>query len=105
MYQLPFGGKITDALLGILRDAQAKIPQEHPDFVVCLGWHTSFPDGKPLEHWGICAFSRSYMREQDIITVDGVSFAVPPHDQSRTAGHTLDYRDGVGVVQIDTPKS
>lgn len=105
MHRLPFGATITDALLDILRDAEARIPREHRDFMVCLGWHTSFHEGKPLEHWGISAFSRSYMRGQGIFTVNGVQFAVAPHDQSRAAGHVLDYRDGVGVVQIDTPKT
>jgi hypothetical protein len=105
MHQLPFGARITNDLLDILRDAEARIPREHPDFMVCLGWHTSFPDGKPLEHWGIVAFSRGYMRDQDIFTIDGVHFAVAPHDQSRAAGYVLDYRDGVGVVQIDAPKT
>jgi hypothetical protein len=105
MHQLPFGARITNALLDILRDAEARIPREHPDSMVCLGWHTSFPEGRPLEHWGISAFARGYMREQDIFTVDDVSFAVAAHDQSRAAGCVLDYRDGVGVIQIDTPKT
>ena len=105
MHELPFGARITNALLNILRDAEARIPREHPDFMVCLGWHTSLPGGKPLEHWGICAFSRSYMRNQGIFTVDGVRFAVAPHDQARAAGHLLDYRDGIGVIQIDAAET
>ena len=104
MHQLPFGVAITDALLDILRDAEARIPHEHSDFIVCLGSHTSFTNGKPLEHWGIWALPKSYTREKDILTIDGVTFAIPPHDQSRAAGHALDYRNGVGIVQIDTPK-
>src|SRR3954466_12015714 len=104
MHQLPFGAQITDDLLDILRDAEARIPREHPDFLVCLGCYTSSPGGKPLEHWSISAFSRSYMRDQDIFTVDGVQFAVAPDDQSRAAGRTLDYRDGVGVVPMNTPR-
>jgi len=105
MHQLPFGATITDALLNILRDAEARIPREHSDFMVCLGWQTSFPNGKPHEHWGVSAFSRGYMRAQDMFTVDGVHFAVAPHDQSRAAGCILDYSDGAGVIQVDTRKT
>jgi len=105
MHQLPFSARITNALLDILRNAEARIPRDHLDFIVCLGWHRSFTEGKPLEHWGIVAFSRSYMRDQDIFTIDGVRFAVAPHDQSRAANCILDYRDGIGVIQIDTPKT
>src|SRR5262249_5373422 len=99
MHQLPFGARITNDLLDVLRDAEARIPSKHPDFIVCLGWHTTFPEG---EHWGISAFSRSYMRDQDVFTVEGVHFAVAPHDQSRADGSILDYRNGAGVVQMDT---
>jgi len=105
MHQLPFGTRLTDALVHILRDAATKCLDGHPDFVPNLCWHTSFPDGQPFEHWGISAFSRSYMRDQDLFTVDGVTICVGPDDQARAAGHVLDWREGVGVVQIDTPKT
>ncbi|HEY2711206.1 MAG TPA: hypothetical protein VGI60_01730 [Chthoniobacterales bacterium] len=103
MHHLPFGAQITNDLLDILRDAQARIPREHSDFMVCLGC-TSFPEGKPSERWSISAFSRSYMREEDIFTVDEVQFAVSPDDQSRAASYVLDYKEGAGVVPIDNPK-
>jgi hypothetical protein len=45
------------------------------------------------------------MRNQGIFTVDGVRFAVAPHDQARAARHLLDYRDGIGVIQIDAAEA
>ena len=105
MHTLPFGAMLTDALFDILRDAAVQCLPGHPDFVPNLCWHTSYTNGAAFEHWGINAFSRSYMRDQDIFTVDGVAFCVAPDDQARAAGHVLDWQKGVGVVQIDTPKT
>jgi hypothetical protein len=59
----------------------------------------------PFEHWGISAFLRGYLHPIHIFTVDGVTFGVSELDQARAAGCTLGYRDGVGIVQVDTPKT
>ena len=105
MHTLSFGATLTDALFDILRDAAKQCLPGHPDFVPNLCWHTSHTNGVALEHWGINAFSRNYMRDQDIFTVDGVAFCVTPDDQARAAGHVLDWQRGAGVVQIDTSKT
>ena len=105
MRTLPFGAKLTDTLFDILRDAAAKCLPEHADFLPALSWCTSFPHGQPLEHWCINAFSRSYMRDQDMFTIDGVTFFVTPEDQERARGQLLDWQKGVGVVQIAPPKT
>jgi hypothetical protein len=105
MHTLPFGAKLTDALFRILRDAATRCLPEHPDFVPNLCWLTTFQDGQPREHWGIGAFSRTYMRDQDMFTVDGITFCVASDDQARARGHILDWQTGVGVVQIDPPKT
>jgi hypothetical protein len=104
MHTLPFGARLTDALVDILRDAAAKCLPEHPDFLPSLGWHTSFPDGVAFEHWGISAFSRSYLQPIHIFIVDGVTFSMSELDQARAAGCILDWKTGVGIVQMDVPK-
>jgi len=53
----------------------------------------------------VVAFSRSYMRSADIFTVDGVAFHISEPDQVRASGHILDWQQGDGVTQIDTPKT
>jgi hypothetical protein len=105
MHAFPFGARITNSLLNILRVAEANTPAEQRGFVVRLGCHISFEDGQPLEHWTICALSRSYVLDEDIFSVDGVHFALAPEDQARAAGSVLDYIEGNGVVRTDEPKT
>ena len=104
MHLLPFGGAATEALLNILRDAAVQCLPDHPDFLPVLGWvAVSRPPGTaPVERWGIHAFSRSYMRPQDIFTTEGVTFFVAPDDQVRARGHLLDWKDGLGVIENGT---
>jgi hypothetical protein len=105
MHRLPFGTQLTDALVRILRHASVQCLDGHSDFLPDLTWCTSFRNGQPVEHWAISAFSRSYMRDEFLFTVDGVTICIGPEAQARATGHVLDWRDGVGVVQIDTPET
>lgn len=92
---------MTDALWHILRNAEERCLAGHDDFLPCLGWFAVSrpPESAPVEGWGIHGFSRSYMRPQDIFTVDGVTFCVAPDDQVRARGRVLDWKQGAGVVE------
>jgi hypothetical protein len=103
MHSLPFGARLTDSLVDTLRDAAAQCVPKNPDFMPCLSWCTQLRDSERFEHWVINAFSRSYMRDQDMFTVDGVTFCIAPGDQVRAAGGILDWQRTIGVVQLDTP--
>lgn len=101
MHELPFGARLTDTLVNVLRDAAVRCRDGHPDFIPDLTWCTSFPNGKPHEHWAISAFSRSFTHEQHLFTVGGATVFIGPDAQARAAGQILDWQDGVGVVQVD----
>jgi hypothetical protein len=99
MHLFPFGGAVTDALMNILRDASVRCLPGHPDFLPVLGCFavSRSPGSAPVEGWAIHAFLRSYMRPQDIFTMEGVTFCVAPDDQARARGRLLDWKDGVAL--------
>ena len=100
MYELPFGARLTDALVQILRDAAVQCVKGHSDFLpnLCFGATSGH---RPSEHWAVNAFSRSYMRDKDLFDIDDITICIGPNDQARAAGRVLDWQQGVGVIEMD----
>jgi hypothetical protein len=77
-----------------------------PDSIPSVSWCTSQRGAEPpVDRWELFAISRSYMRPEDIFTVDGVDFHISQADQLRASRHILDWQQGVGIVQVDAPKT
>ena len=103
MHTLPFGAVFTESLIEKLRDLAKRCVTKEPDSLPSVTWVTvqKFPE-EPADCWGLVAFSRTYMQSTDIFTVDGVVFHISGADQARASGHALAWRDGTGIVEINT---
>jgi hypothetical protein len=103
MHTLPFGAVFTESLVKMLRDFAKRCVIKEPDSIPSVTWITvqKFPEA-PVDCWGLVAFSRTCMQSTDIFAVDGVLFHITEPDQARASGHALTWRDGTGIVEIDT---
>ena len=103
VHQLPFGATITDALLDQIKSVQEHCDRNEPALGPMLGWNPVSEAHRPPERkWGLYAFERSYMQPSDIFSVAGIALHVGESERVRSAGRTLDWQPGVGVVEIAT---
>ena len=104
MHHLPFEATLTDALFEHLQVCIAQRPPDAPDMLPSISW--CWYSGGPRAgtyNWAIHFFSRQYMHHEDIFELDDVSVHIEADHRRRLVGRLLDWKEGIGVFEVESP--